>query len=306
MMRMIDLGASSTRDSHIKDVKEATFAQDVIEASQTQPIIVDFWAPWCGPCKTLGPILEKIVSAAGGAVKMVKINVDKAQTLAAQLRIQSIPTVYAFFKGQPIDGFQGAVKESEIKAFIDRVIESSGGQTSDSSLDDMLVAAEELLSQGAVVDATQKFAEILSVQPSHAGAYSGLVRAQIAVNEIDKAEAILNGAPAEITDTVEMETAYAQLQLAQKAQNVGPLSELREKMESEPDNLSVRFDVSQALYASGATQEAVDELLEIFRRDSQWNDEAAKKELLTIFDALKSDDPVVLKGRRKLSSIMFA
>ncbi|MEL6464082.1 MAG: co-chaperone YbbN [Pseudomonadota bacterium] len=305
---MMDLGLSAgpVDADLIKDGSEATFMQDVVEMSQTVPVVVDFWAPWCGPCKTLGPLLEEAVKAAKGAVKMVKINVDEAQMIAGQLRIQSIPTVYAFWQGQPVDGFQGAVPGSEITAFIDRVVQAAGGEAPTDSLNDAVAAAEEMLTEGAAVDAAQTFAAILGEEPNHAGAYGGLVRAHIAMDDLDQAEAILNGAPAEISDSAEIEAAHAQLQLARQAADAGPVAELRAAVEADESNLQARFDLAQALHANGDAEAAVNELLEIFRRDREWNDGAAKEQLFTIFDALKPNDPIVLNGRRKLSSMIFA
>jgi len=290
----------------IKDTTEANFMADVVDASQEVPVVVDFWAPWCGPCKTLGPMLEDAVTAAKGAVKMVKLNVDEAQMIAGQLRIQSIPTVYAFYKGQPIDGFQGAVPASEVKAFIGRVVEAAGGEAPGAGLDDAVAAAEEMLAEGAAVDAAQTFAAILGEDPQHAGAYGGLVRAHIAMNDLDQAEAVLNGAPAEISHSPELEAAHAQLELARQAAGVGPVAELQAKVEADPADLQARFDLAQALHASGKVEEAVAELLELFRRDREWNEGAAKTQLFIIFDALKPNDPIVLNGRRKLSSMIFA
>ncbi len=205
----------------IKDTTEATFMADVVEASQTVPIIVDFWAPWCGPCKTLGPMLEDAVRAAKGAVKMVKINVDEAQQIAGQLQIQSIPTVYAFFKGQPVDGFAGAQPQSEVKAFVDRVTKAGGGQAPGEQLSEAVAAAEDMLSEGAAQDAAATFAAILGEDPNHAGAYGGLVRAYIALDQLDQAEAHLNGAPIEISKSPELEAAHAQLLLARQAAEAG-------------------------------------------------------------------------------------
>ena len=290
----------------IKDGSEATFMADVVEASQTVPVIVDFWAPWCGPCKTLGPLLEDAVRAAKGAVKMVKLNVDEAQMIAGQLQIQSIPTVYAFWKGQPVDGFQGAVPGSEITDFVDRVIKASGGETQGDSLNDAVEAAEEMLTDGAAVDAAQTFAAILGEEPAHAGAYAGLVRSHIAMDDLDQAEAILNGAPAEISDSPELEAAHAQLRLALQAADAGPVAELRAAVEADPDNHQARFDLAQALHANDDAEAAVETLLDLFQRDREWNDGAAKTQLFTIFDALKANDPIVLNGRRRLSSMIFA
>ncbi|CAN0134520.1 unnamed protein product [Chrysoparadoxa australica] len=303
---MLELGGGQQAADNLgKDSSEAEFMAEVVDGSAETPVIVDFWAPWCGPCKTLGPMLEDAVKAAKGAVRMVKVNVDEAQNIAGQLQIQSIPTVYAFYKGQPVDGFQGAQPQSEIKAFVDRVVQASGGDAS-GGLDDAVAAAEEMLEQGAAVDAAQTFAAILGEEPTHAGAYGGLVRAHIAMDDLDQAEAILNGAPVEISKAPELEAAHAQLQLARQAADAGPITELTAKVEADPADLQARFDLAQALYAAGDAEGAVEQLLDIFRRDREWNDGAAKTQLFTIFDALKANDPVVLNGRRKLSSMIFA
>jgi putative thioredoxin len=303
---MLELGGKQQPAGDlVKDITEAQFMAEVVDGSAEVPVIVDFWAPWCGPCKTLGPMLEKAVAEARGAVRMVKVNVDEAQTIAAQLRIQSIPTVYAFFKGQPVDGFQGALPASELKAFIDRVVKAAGGDAS-GGLDEAIAAAEEMLEQGAAVDAAQVFAAILQEDGQNAAAYAGLVRAHVAMEDFDQAEAILNGAPAEISKAAELEAAHAQLELARQAANAGPVGELQAKVEADPADLQARFDLAQALYAHGDAAGAVDALLELFRRDREWNDGAAKAQLFTIFEALKPNDPVVLNGRRKLSSMIFA
>lgn len=294
----------------IKDVTEQTFMADVIDASNEVPVIVDFWATWCGPCKTLGPMLEKAVTAAKGAVKMAKIDVDQnqrlAQALAQQgLPLQSIPTVVAFVKGRPIDMFQGAVPASEIDAFIKKAIEAGGGDAS-GGLDDAVEAAEEMLEQGAAADAAETFAAILQEDPMHARAYAGLVKSFIAMDQVDQAEAALNGAPAEISTSPELEAAHAQIQLARQAANAGPVAELQAQVEADPSNHQARYDLAQALQANGDTAGAVDQLLDLFRRDREWNDAAAKTQLLTIFDALDAKDPIALTGRRKLSSMIFA
>lgn len=303
----MDLNLSAApADDLIKDASEASFMADVVETSQTTPVIVDFWAPWCGPCKTLGPQLEEAVRAAKGAVKMVKINVDEAQMIAGQLQIQSIPTVYAFHKGQPVDGFQGAVPQSEIKEFVDRVVKLGGGEAPGEALAEAVAAAEEMLTEGAAADAAQTFAAILGEDPNHAAAYGGMVRAHIALGELDQAEAILNGAPAEISKSAELEAAHAQLELARQAEGAGPVDELRAAVQGNPDDAQARFDLAQALHANGDVEDAVTELLELFRRDRDWNDGAAKTQLFTIFEALKANDPIMLNGRRKLSSMIFA
>ena len=302
----LNLGATPAPDDLIKDSTEATFMADVVETSQTIPVIVDFWAPWCGPCKTLGPQLEAAVQAAKGAVKMVKVNVDEAQMIAGQLQIQSIPTVYAFHKGQPIDGFQGAVPESEIKAFVERVIKAAGGEAPSDGLAEAIEAAEEMLANGEATDAAQTFAAVLGEDEANAAAYGGLARAHIALDELDQAEAILNGAPAEISKAPEIDAAYAQLELARQAEGAGPVDDLKSAVANNPDDHQARFDLAQAMHANGDVEGAVGELLELFRRDKEWNEGAAKAQLFTVFEALKPNDPIVLAGRRKLSSMIFA
>ena len=303
---MLELGQKTPDATDlVKDVSEANFMAEVVEASNEVPVIVDFWAPWCGPCKTLGPALEQAVIEARGAVKMAKINVDENQMIAGQMRVQSIPTVYAFFKGQPIDGFQGALPGSEVKAFVERVVKAAGGDAS-GGLDEAAEMAEEMLANGEIEDAAQTFSAILGEDPNHAVAYGGLVRCYIAMGQVDQAEAVLNGAPAEIAKSAPLEAAFAQIQLARQAENAGPLAELQQAVQADPGNAQARFDYALALNANGQTAEAVDALLELFRRDREWNDGAAKTQLFTIFDALKPNDPIVLNGRRKLSSMIFA
>lgn len=300
---MLGLGEKPQADANlIKDVTEATFMADVIEASREVPVIVDFWATWCGPCKTLGPMLEAAVTAARGKVKMAKVDVDQNQRIAAQLRIQSIPTVYAFWQGQPVDGFQGAVPASELKAFIDRVSALAG----DGGLADAIQAAEDMLGEGAAVDAAETFAAILGEDPENAAAYGGLVRSHIALGNLDQAEAFLTAAPASVARSKELDAARAQLELARQAANAGPETELRAAVEANPNDHQARYDLAAALLAAGNAKEAVDELLELFRRDREWNNGAAKTQLFTIFDALKPQDPIVLAGRRRLSSMIFA
>ncbi|MGI9389576.1 MAG: tetratricopeptide repeat protein [Boseongicola sp.] len=305
---MLELNPNASAEPQvdlIKDGTEATFMADVIEASQTVPIIVDFWAPWCGPCRQLTPAIETAVTDARGKVKLVKINVDESQGIAAQLKIQSIPTVYAFWQGQPVDGFQGALAGSELKAFVDRVVEAAGGEPG-GGLSEALESAEAMLAEGAAADAAQVFAAVLGEDPSNAAAYSGMARTYLALDQVDQAAQVLSTVPEEIATAPEIEAVRAQIELARQAADAGPVAELRTAVDTNPDDHQARFDLAQALYAAGDTDAAVEELLGLFQRDREWNEGAAKAQLFTIFEALNSNDPVVLNGRRKLSSMIFA
>jgi putative thioredoxin len=299
---MLNTAAAPAKGELIKDGNEATFMADVIEASQQVPVIVDFWAPWCGPCKTLGPALEAAVMAAKGKVRMVKIDVDQNQRISAQLRIQSIPTVYAFWQGRPVDAFQGALPASELKKFVEKLTALAG----DGGLGAALEEAEAMLAEGAAVDAHEVFAAILAEVGEHAGAYAGMARAQLALGQLDQAEAILNNAPAGIAKAQELEAARAQLALARQAANAGPVDQLRARLAADPADNQARLDLAQALHAKGDVAGAIDELLELFRRDRDWNEGAAKTQLFTIFDALKPNDPMAQRGRRRLSSMIFS
>ena len=294
-------GTAPAKNEWVRDVSERDFMAEVVERSREVPVIVDFWAPWCGPCKTLGPMLEAAVAAAKGKVVMAKVNVDENQMIASQLRVQSIPTVYAFWQGQPVDAFQGALPNSELKAFVDKLSALAG----DGGLAEAIEAAETMLAEGAAVDAAETFAAILGEEPENAEAFGGLVRSHIALGNLDQAEAFLTAAPAKIATAAPVEAARAQLALARQAENAGPVTELLARTEADPNDHQARYDLALALHAAGRVEEAVEQLLDLFRRDREWNEGAAKAQLLTIFDALKPTDPIVLKGRRKLSSMIF-
>lgn len=290
----------------IKDSSDRAFMADVIEASRTVPVIVDFWAPWCGPCKQIGPILEKLVRAAKGAVRLVKIDTDQNQMIASQLRVQSIPAVYAFFQGRPVDGFMGALPESQVKAFIDKLLKLSGGAGGEGDLlEEALAQAKEMLEAGDIQTASEIYGEILQAEPESAAAYAGLVRCLIAAKDTERARQMLDQAPAAIAKDKELAGVRAALEVAEQAANAGPIPELMEKVAHNHDDHQARFDLAMALFAAGKRESAVDELLEIVKRDRTWNEDAARKQLVTFFEAFGPTDPLTIQTRRKLSSILF-
>lgn len=275
---------------------------EVIQASRETPIVVDFWAPWCEPCKTLGPVLEQAVTATNGKVRMVKIDVDKNPMVASQLRVQSIPAVFAFSDGQPVDAFMGAVTPGEVNEFVARLAKGAGADALQEALD----AAETMLEEGAVTDAAQTFAAVLGEDPENPRAMGGLIRATLAANDIDRAKEMLEQVPAAIAEDPAIAAARAAIELAEQAQDAGETDVLRAAIDANPDDHQSRFDLSVALAAAGNHEAAIEELLELFRRDREWNDGAARVQLMTLFDTLGPKDPLGLKGRRRLSSMIFA
>ena len=303
---MIELGRAPAAEPAggdlVKDATDATFAADVIEASRETPVIVDFWAPWCGPCKQLTPVLEEAVKAAKGAVRMVKVDIDQNQQIAAQLRVQSIPAVFGFSGGQPVDGFMGALPASEIKAFVKRLADAGGGGN---GLDEALTQGEEMLDKGAAADAAQVFAAVLAEDAANARALGGLARAELAVGDIARARQTLEMAPPEIAGDPAIAAARSAIELAEQTQDTGEEAELAAWLAANPDDHQARYDLALALLAGKDREGAVETLLELFRRDAEWNDGAAKEQLFKLFDSFGPKDPLTLQGRRRLSSLIF-
>jgi putative thioredoxin len=295
--------APESASSPIKDGTDQSFMADVIEASMEVPVIVDFWAPWCGPCKTLGPALEKAVTEAKGKVRLVKVDVDKNPMVAGQLRVQSIPAVFAFIGGQPIDGFMGAQSAAQIKTFIDRLIAAAGPAA---GVEEALDAAEEMLAEGAVADAAQTFAAILAEDDANLRALAGLARSHLALGDFAKARGVLELTPKGKENDALIAAARAQIDLAEAAGDAGEAGELAARVARDPGDLQARFDLAAAELARGDAEAAIDALLELFRRDREWNDGAAKTQLFKIFDSLGPKSEAAARGRRRLSSMIFA
>ncbi|MGK2873589.1 MAG: thioredoxin [Alphaproteobacteria bacterium] len=288
--------------SLIKDSGIETFVQDVIEASQERPILVDFWAPWCGPCKQLTPILEKTVNAAGGRVALVKVNIDENQEIAQQLRIQSIPAVFVFDKGQPVDGFVGNQPESQIRAMIDRV----AGPGGPSPTDQLLEVAAQVFATGDLAAAAQAYGQVLQEDPANPLAIAGLARCNLQGGNFDGARQVLALTPITEQNHSEIVAVQAALELAESSQNVGDLAGLEAALASNPLDHQSRYDLAVGLAAKGDNESAAGHLLEIMRKERAWNDEAARKQLVRLFEMLGPEDPVTMDARRKLSAILFS
>ncbi|MEQ9811666.1 MAG: thioredoxin [Azospirillaceae bacterium] len=290
----------------IKDGDTRSFEADVIKESMTQPVIVDFWAPWCGPCKTLGPLLEKAVQGAGGRVKLVKINVDENQQLAAQLRIQSIPAVYAFFQGRPVDGFMGAVPESQIGQFVDKLSQLRG-QDEQAMVAEALEQAEAALKRGEAEQALGIYSQLLQHDDRLAAAYGGMIRALFQMGREDDARNVLAEVPADLAQDQAITGAAKQLELAAaSAGAAGNIADLEERILHEPDDHQARIDLALAYYAMGRNELAAETLLESIRRDRDWNEAMARRKLLEFFEAWGQTDPLTVKTRRRLSSLLYA
>jgi len=301
---MLELNQSNSEEILIKDVNEDTFMDDVIEASKSSPIVVDFWAPWCGPCKTLGPALEAEVKATNGKIKMVKIDIDQNQNLASQMRIQSIPAVFAFVDGQPIDGFMGAKAPSELKVFIEKLLEKVTDDEGD--LSEAIAVADEMLKAEEFDDAAETFEAILGEDPNSSLAFVGLFKSKMGAKKLNDAKKMLEEIPDTLKNKPEILALQAQIELTNQAEGIGELNDLRKLLSTDVDNHQVRFDLALALFTKGETSEAIQELLTIFRVDQDWNDDAARQQLFKFFDILGGEDPITLSGRRQLASMVFA
>jgi putative thioredoxin len=298
------IGGAGAGPAAVKDVTTATFMTEVVDGSFEAPVIVDFWAPWCGPCKQLGPILEKTVRATAGAVRMVKVNIDENPQIAQQMRIQSIPAVYAFKDGRPVDGFVGALPESQVKQFVQRV---SGGKDGPSPVDEALEMAKQALQSGDHKSAGALYSQILHREPANVEALAGNARAMIARGEFAKARQALDRVPKESAAHAEVTAARSALELAEQAQKaMAGASKLRARLSSNPDDHEARLELATALFGSGEREAAIDELLTLFKRDREWNEQAARKQLVKFFEAMGPTDPLTLSGRRRLSAQMFS
>jgi putative thioredoxin len=286
----------------IKDTTTQAFVKDVMEESRRQPVLVDFWAPWCGPCKQLTPVLEKVVKGGKGAVKLVKMNIDDHPQIAGQLGIQSIPAVIAFQNGQPIDGFMGALPEGQVVAFIERLTKGKIG----GDLKELLSAADAALVEGDAAGAAQVYAQVLSEDAENVHAIAGLARCYVETGAIEEAKSTLAMVPAAKQNDPAYLAAKAAIELVEAAKHLGPIAELEQKVTADPADHQSRFDLAVALNASNRRQEALDHLLEIVRRNRAWNDDGARKQLVQFFEAWGPVDEFTVAGRRRLSSILFS
>src|SRR6478735_3180594 len=297
-----DGGAAGAADGYIKDTTTQTFMKDVVEESKRQPVLVDFWAEWCGPCKQLTPVLEKVVQAAKGKVKLAKMDIDKHPAIPGQMGIQSIPAVIAFVNGQPADGFLGALPEGQVADFIARITKDKlGGEAQD-----FLKSAEEALAAGNADEAIALYGEVLREEPGSVPALAGLARAHVETGALDQAKETLALVPEAKRNDAAVAAARSALEVAEQAQSVGPVGELEQKVAANPLDHQARFDLAVALNAAGKREEAADPLLEIVKRDRKWNDDGARKQLVQLFDAWGATDEATIEGRKRLSSVLFS
>ena len=306
----ITIGASANgaaTGAHVIEGTQNSFQKDVIDASRQVPVLVDFWAPWCGPCRTLGPAIERVVASHNGKVRLVKINVDENQALAGQLQIQSIPTVYAFAGGQPVDGFMGALPESEIRRFVDKVLQAA--PASSGNVDEIglaLASARQALAAGDMGRSAEIYATILEHQNDNADALIGLATVYDRSGQLDQVKAVLAQVPQEARSRDDYAALARTVALAEEAEALGPMEELEQKLGANPDDHQARFDLALALNARGMRVEAAEMLVALMRRDREWNEDGARKKLIELFEVWGPKDPATLKGRRLLSSVLFS
>lgn len=297
-----DAASTTAGSALVKETTTKDFMVDVVQESRNQPVLVDFWAPWCGPCKQLTPVIEKAVASAGGRVKLVKMNIDDHPAIAGQLGIQSIPAVIAFSNGQPVDGFMGAVPESQITAFIDRLT----GPAAAADLDAVLESAEAALAEGALAEAAEIYAAILGENPEEVRALAGIARVQLAAGNVEAARQALADVPEAKASDPAVTAVRAQIELADKRVDTGELDALRARAQAAPEDLEAQHDYAVALAGADQREQALDILLDIVRRDRTWNEDGARRQLVQLFDAWGPTDPLTISGRRRLSSILFA
>lgn len=298
-------GAAPHADSAVIDATTQSFESDVLKASRELPIVVDFWAPWCGPCRQLTPTLEKVIGATKGKVRLVKVNIDENPELAQALRVQSIPTVYAFLDGRPVDGFMGALPESQVKQFVERLLKGAP-DSEEEGIAAALAEAKQAEDEGDVAGAAEIYAALLEHDPELAGAHAGLLRTVLATGDLEGAKTRLASLPESVAKDPAIAAVRTQLDLAEQAAKSGPLGELEAKVARDPANQEARLELALGLYAAGKLEQAVDVLLESIRRDRAWNDGEARKQLVKFWEAWGPTDPLTIQGRRKLSSILFS
>jgi len=309
MFSSLSATAAPTPDPSVRDVTLATFKADVLEASKTALVLVDFWATWCEPCKQLTPLLEKLARASKGAVKLAKIDVDRNQPLAQQMGVQSVPSVFAFYAGRPVDGFAGALPEAQVKTWIDQLLAQTGAVGGDekAGLETALKQASEFVAARDIATARAIYTDILDMEPTNAPSYAGLVRCLIEEGNAPGARQLLDAAPPALLKDKAFEPVRAALELMEQAgQSVGQAAEFEAKLAANPADHQARFDLALAHYAAGRREEAVDQLLEIVRRARTWNEDGARKQLVKFFEAFGNSDPLTLSARKRLSSIMFS